>query len=286
MRTYEEVDVLISNLVMNVLLKEKKFLQMVIERMNKELKNAPAGSIRVKNQKNNIQFFYHDPNAKDKDETYLPVKSRKKALALVKKRYHSRLLEAAGRQQKILDRFLKKYDPQALQKVFLKEPSVRQELLLSDTVPDTLLAALLPDNLYAELWEKYEYEKKPFYEDSPVHLTNKQERVRSKSEVLIANTLYKLGIPYRYECPLQLDTGIIHPDFTILRTSDRRVFYYEHLGMMDDAGYARAAVQRLDDYERNGIYLGDQLIITSETSRLPLNSIKAERIIRHYILLE
>ena len=55
---------------------------------------------------------------------------------------------------------------------------------------------------------------------------------------------------------------------------------------MDETGYARAAVQRLDEYERNGMFLGDQLIITSETGRMPLNSIKVERMIRHYILLE
>ena len=192
---------------------------------------------------------------------------------------------------RIIDSFIKKYDPQALQKVFLKESAVRQALLLNcvseKNVQDlTDNSIILPDALYAELWEKYEYEKKPFLEDVPAHYTRKQERVRSKSEVLIAHTLSRLGISYRYECPLTLGENVIHQDFTILRIADRKTLYWEHLGLMDDTAYARSAVQRVDDYERNGIFLGEQLIISSETSRIPLNSIKVERMIRHYILRE
>lgn len=48
------------------------------------------------------------------------------------------------------------------------------------------------------------------------------ERVRSKSEVIIADILNQEGIPYRYECPLQLKGwGKVYPDFTVLSERER-----------------------------------------------------------------
>ena len=74
----------------------------------------------------------------------------------------------------------------------------------------------------------------------------------------------------------------IHPDFTILRRSDRKEVYWEHLGMMDDPEYAANALMRIDLYERNGIFPGDRLILTHETGRQPLRTrlieVLAERI--------
>ncbi len=57
----------------------------------------------------------------------------------------------------------------------------------------------------------------------PIFYTHKGERVRSKSEVIIANLLYKYQIPYRYEFPLTIkDFGITYPDFLILNVRKKR----------------------------------------------------------------
>lgn len=64
------------------------------------------------------------------------------------------------------------------------------------------------------------------------------ERYRSKSEFLIASALKDAGVPFRYECSLYLNGyGTVYPDFTVLNKRTRRVFYHEHLGMMDDINY-------------------------------------------------
>ena len=97
------------------------------------------------------------------------------------------------------------------------------------------------------------------------------EHVRSKSEVIIADRLYAKGIPYKYECPLQIGNRIIHPDFTILRLSDRKIIYHEHCGMMDDPNYAKDMVNRINLYSTADIYLGDRLFFTLETSETPLD---------------
>ena len=66
----------------------------------------------------------------------------------------------------------------------------------------------------------------------PEHLkysTEKGELVRSKSELLIADMYYSLGIPYKYEAGVKLRGGIVrYPDFTLLRVRDRKEFYHEH----------------------------------------------------------
>ncbi len=44
------------------------------------------------------------------------------------------------------------------------------------------------------------------------------EKVRSKSEAFIADTLYEFGIPYRYEYLVRMVNGELrYPDFTLLK---------------------------------------------------------------------
>ena len=81
----------------------------------------------------------------------------------------------------------------------------------------------MSDEDYIEQWLSQSYERKTISEDLPIYITEKGERVRSKSEINIANTLFKMNVPYKYECPLELANGIIiHPDFTLLDIDSRQ----------------------------------------------------------------
>ncbi len=72
---------------------------------------------------------------------------------------------------------------------------------------------------------------------SHVHRTANGEMVRSKSEVIVADTLKRVGAEYEYEEPLRMPDGSIRsPDFTI-RSQGRPTIYWEHLGMLENAGY-------------------------------------------------
>ena len=128
------------------------------------------------------------------------------------------------------------------------------------------------DEQYKQKWEAVEYKPKEIDDMVPVIKTERGELVRSKSELIIADLLYREGIPYRYECPLLLKGHrLIHPDFTTLNVRKRKVLYWEHLGMMDDAEYASKAVNRLNELEENGIVNGINLIVTMETKNHPLS---------------
>ncbi len=57
--------------------------------------------------------------------------------------------------------------------------------------------------------------------------------VRSKSEVIVADTLTRLGISYEYEKELSATdnpSDFKLPDFTVSYVGD--TYYWEHLGML------------------------------------------------------
>jgi len=64
--------------------------------------------------------------------------------------------------------------------------------------------------------------------------------VRSKSELVIANHLFDVGLPYLYERPLEgtISPGRLRPDFSFV-TDAGDVIVWEHLGMLDCDDYRR-----------------------------------------------
>ena len=120
---------------------------------------------------------------------------------------------------------------------------------------------------------------------APEYTTDKGEQVRSKSELIIANLLSKLGIPYRYEAPLALKRfGTVYPDFTILNMRTRKTIYYEHFGMMDDVDYCNKALMKIQHYVENGFYPGESFFFTFETGSVSISLRLLENQFRHYFM--
>ena len=78
----------------------------------------------------------------------------------------------------------------------------------------------------------------------------------------------------------------MYPDFTILNVLTREEVYLEHFGLMDDINYVENMMFKLNTYERNGIYLGVNLFITHETSKIPLNTRTLDGLIRKLFCTE
>ena len=121
---------------------------------------------------------------------------------------------------------------------------------------------------------------KDFAEGQAEIYTEKKERVRSKSEKIIADMLYHKNIPYKYECPINLKgLGMIYPDFTCLRLADRKTILWEHLGMMTDPIYCQKAMKKIDIYAKNGFIQGRDIIYTFESEKYSLNTMSVENLI-------
>ena len=165
--------------------------------------------------------------------------------------------------KKIMNKFLKEYPQTGLENTYEELNEYRKKLIRP---------IIETDESYAKEWINAPYVRKIIGEDVPVIFTENGERVRSKSEKMIADKLKQLGISYRYEAPLRLGRNLVlHPDFTLLHVKERKEIYYEHFGMMDNPEYVENALKRIEIYEKNGIFPGDKLLFSWETSTVPVN---------------
>lgn len=249
----------------------------------KEVKKAPAGSLRVTSS-NHVTQYYHKTQRGDTCGRYIPAKNRRLAKALAQKDYDLQLIEALKKESRLLENAINSYEhinkTSALaENIFARLHKGRLSLVRPVTPP-------YAD--FAKMWQSVDYEKKPFAPDAPELFTSRGERVRSKSEIIIADALTRLGIPYRYEYPVELTTEngerrLFHPDFICLNLRTREEFLWEHFGMMDDAEYSAKAARRLRLYETNQIFPGKNLIISVETSDQPASARQIERLAAQYL---
>lgn len=251
----------------NQLLKLKK-------EKEKALLSAPKGLLRVNCQGSRIQYYRRE-NSSDANGVYLREKDRELVRMLAQKDYDQKVLRAVEKELGAVERCLAGYPVTGAEEVYEKLHRERKKLV----VP-----VWEPREQFVQKWEAVVYKGKGFGEDAPEFYTAKNERVRSKSEWIIADLLNREGVPYRYEYPLHLKgMGVVHPDFMVLNVKKRKEFYWEHLGMMDDSVYAERALKKIAMYEQNGIYPGDGLILTYETRINPLNQKMVAKLIEHYL---
>ncbi|WP_051204958.1 hypothetical protein [Butyrivibrio sp. VCD2006] len=241
--------------------KREKVLNQEIEKRRKRLKNAPEGSLRIVEKGNTAQYYLG--NKGEKKNTYIKRSDAATVLQLAQKKYDMKFIREAESEIKKIHRFLNSYEDN-ITEIFSMFP---QEL------KDKIDGIDMSDSDYMHYWEKVRYEPKPIGENVPYHITLKGERVRSKSEEIIANALFSKKILYRYECPVRLNNGhIVHPDFKILDIRNRREVYWEHLGKIDDPDYVNRNMWKFREYESSGINLGRNLLVTYETEKDPINS--------------
>lgn len=195
---------------------------------------------------------------------YIKKQDLELAKALAQKEYDQKLLSAARKQLQVLERMQMHYDPDALLRIKQKNSKLRRQLIDQ---------RILDDEEYAKQWLTVEYQGRPFLEENPYFYTENNEKVRSKSEKMIADKLLLLGIPYRYECPIFMKSirKEFYPDFTLLHKQKRKEYYLEHFGMMDDPEYLNNFLGKIECYAENDIIIGKNLIITFETQARPLD---------------
>ena len=118
-----------------------------------------------------------------------------------------------------------------------------------------------------------------------IHRTATNVLVRSKSEVIVADTLTRLGITYEYEqrLPSRQDPRDFRlPDFTVHFAGD--TFYWEHLGMLDVPSYRESWERKRTWYDANGY--SAQLITSEESPEGGIRTPEIENIARRRVLGE
>lgn len=256
-----------------LLLKEQERLQKIIRITKERLNNVPEGYLRISKSHGSIQFYHCT------DETkygrYISKEDEDRIHKLAQKPYDKKVQLLAEKRLVQINKLLDSYEDDEISNIFLKEHEQRQKLI----VP----VELTWEQKLNE-WLSKKCEGKGFGDGMPVIMAEKGERVRSKSEKILADYFFRNGIEYKYECPLYLNgVGIIYPDFTFLSKKTGEEIYWEHNGMVDSPDYARKMVRKINAYEKNGIFVGERLILTYETEQTILNTDKIEQMVKRYL---
>ncbi len=240
-------------------LQELKANTSIVEkRMNMYSEN----SLKVRKDKNGFSYCIVDKNSRK--TKYVRKENIKIARLIAQRDYDYSYLRIAKKEIEDIEKILEKRYVSKIEGCYSDINEGRKILVRPFE---------MSDDEYVKRWMNIPYKIKEFNEsDTTEYYTDKGERVRSKSEVIIANLLCAMNIPYKYECPLQLEQTIIYPDFTILDMTERREKYLEHFGMMGDPEYVSNMLLKVSMYERNGIFIGDRLICSFESTKRPLNN--------------
>lgn len=234
------------------MLKREHWLRDLKQNLETSIQNAPLGNLKIINCRGVEQYYLDSaetrtsyPNGK-----YLRKSDFELAGKLAQRNYDEKLLSEVEKQLKNIQNIIKKYEKQEIVQV---EELYSVYDRMSPSRKKMVDARIISDKEYVNQWSAKIYSGKDFAEGQAEIYTEKKERVRSKSEKIIADMLYHKNIPYKYECPINLKgLGMIYPDFTCLRLADCKTILWEHLGMMTDPIYCQKAMKKIDIYAKNG----------------------------------
>lgn len=213
---------------------------------------------------------------------FLPMSDLASIRGLAQKKYVELVLESLRKQSATLECLLQEYHPDACNEIYA---SMRPEF-------QNVVESLFPSGEeLAAAWKSVRYRGKSLEGANLMSLDG--VKVRSKSELMIANALAASGVPYRYEFPHKMNWRCndgrvrlvkVHPDFTCLNLRTRREFIWEHFGMMDDSKYADETLEKFEDYERNGFVFGENFVYTMESKAHPLDLKKIQAVINRWLI--
>ena len=263
--------------LLNDLEKTKKELNGKILELGKAVASAPEGTLIIEKRRGYTEYYQRLSNSPDTPvrKKYITRENLWLVRALAQKDYDIRLLKVLkARLEKINKISLLNLSDDELYEVYENLAPERKKFVKP---------AFLTDEQFAEQWLNIPFTPLGFRpEDVNFYYTDRGERVRSKSEVIIANALYHAGIPYKYECPLTINGQTFYPDFTILNMNTREEIYFEHFGMMDDMDYLDKALKKIDFYEYYGLIQSGKVVCTFESKSHPLDTRVLAKVIEKY----
>lgn len=251
-------------------------LEKLNKKVDKQLINVPKGSLKSQNIKGKT-YYYHQYMVKDNSKdnnvgSQLKIEYIKKDSTLAKdlanKQYNSALKSTITNNLKCLKSFVNKYHADKMDNIYDNLSEARKKLVIP-------LYSTIKEQV--RVWSEEEYEVNNNYPENLRYETEQGDIVRSKSEVIIANILYKHreDILYKYEKPLTLIVDgrekQVHPDFTIINVHTGKITYWEHAGLMDDSHYVNEFVRKMNSYVANGFAIGRDVVVSYETQGLPLD---------------
>lgn len=130
-------------------------------------------------------------------------------------------------------------------------------------------------------WLKTGVPTNPYAPEELKYLSRAGIKLRSKSEMIIADKLTEYGIAFKYEALFTSRNFSAYPDFTIRRW-DGQLVLWEHFGLMNDEAYTEKALRKIRTYQSLGFSLHKNFIVTFEKDVEDRKLL--EKIIESYLL--
>ena len=253
-----------------------------LEKIEKYLSHAPEGSLKIQNRCGKTYYYHQYKNTETGlyIKAYIDRKNEQFARRLAQKGYYAKVKPLIEKKLQALETFAQADNDEEIDNVY--DMLIQERKML--VVPIRISV-----NEKLRIWQNESYEPYQKYQENLKYETDNGELVRSKSEVIIANILAKNSehLLYKYERPLEVmiagHTQTIHPDFTIINIHTGKITYWEHAGRMDDAKYADDFVKKMNIYTENGLFQGDDVIVTYETMNCPLNIHSVKMAVRRLV---
>ena len=264
---------------MNTMLQQQELLQSYLKKARYSLSRKPEGILSTSTSNHCVQYLWKSHES-DSKWTYLSKKETRLIKALAQKDYDERFIRTGEKLAKTINWMTRIGAEQDIHFFYHALAQVYTDL--SEPRRKLVVPYVLPDDLFVAAWREVEYAGKEFWEGDPEIITDNGERVRSKSEKMIADWLLKNKIPYRYEFPLETeDLGTVYPDFTILDLWHRRNVLLEHFGRIEEEGPRKRMVKKFDAYIKEGYIPGDNFLFTMECDGLILDTRYLEKLFRN-----
>ncbi len=230
--------------------KEKQEQQSLKRMYEKKLATLPEGILSMTEQ-NGRQYYSKYVDGK---KNYLGIGNVEEVVQLQRHRLLTELVKRIEKNERILKRFIRDYQDVSPQTVVRLLGKAYQS---SDIVEN-----ILQGSKNYKKWGDQPYQRSTKYPEALIHRTMKGDFVRSKSEVIIANTLYPKNLQYRYEELTKVGNYTFAPDFKIAVPHQNKIKILEHFGMMDDPKYRKRALWKIDVYLDAGFKPYEDILFT------------------------
>lgn len=260
------------------LFKIKGLYQSAVNLISRRKSESISGNLEIKKSNNSYQYYqsYTDPITKKKKRKYIKKDQIELAKKLAQKAYDDKVLQVSQKRLRQIDDFLKDFAENELEQIYEDLSPARKTLVKPVIEPYTSLISR---------WMAKKNFIEDYYSENLKHRTDRGELVRSKTEKILADKFFKLGISYKYEQALHLKNNILlYPDFTFIHKRTRKLIYWEHFGLMDDPQYLHKNLNKIQLYAQNGIIVGKNLIITHESSSSVLTDEYVNTLINEFLL--
>ncbi|MCR4843004.1 MAG: ATPase [Eubacterium sp.] len=236
--------------------------------IDKQLKKYPAGHLSLERNGPYVKWYHTTKGQRN----YIPKKDHQLAEVLAAKNYLLAQLADLKEEALAIQSYLQHHTKATKQEQFLSNPLYQG---LGSKHQETHSEEL-------KEWASQTYPTNPYYPEHKKIKTISGNLVRSKAEAMIENNLYMEGIPFRYECQMEINGHLYYPDFMARHPVDGHIVIWEHLGIMDNHEYAHKSFAKIEELISAGYYPGGNLILTYETKEHPLTPIIIKQTIEQY----